>query len=91
MPDNLQQLSCNQKIHDLGLNEVARIKAEMDDVIIKSGFEGSFDEFTNFLRTDPQFYAKTEEELLSGYRDIAKKADPELPKLLASCRGCHME
>ena len=70
-----------KEIHDLGLNEVARIKAEMDDVIIKSGFEGSFDEFTNFLRTDPQFYAKTEEELLSGYRDIAKKADPELPKL----------
>ena len=70
-----------KEIHDLGLNEVARIKAEMDDVIVKSGFEGSFDEFTNFLRTDPQFYAKTEEELLSGYRDIAKKADPELPKL----------
>ena len=70
-----------EEIHELGLREVARIKNEMDNVIAKSGFKGTFNEFTHFLRTDPQFYAKTAEELLAGYRDIAKKADPELPKL----------
>ncbi len=70
-----------EEIHELGLREVERIKNEMDNVITNSGFNGSFNEFTHFLRTDPQFYAKTAEELLAGYRDIAKKADPELPKL----------
>ena len=70
-----------EEIHELGLKEVARIKNEMDNVITNSGFNGTFNEFTHFLRTDPQFYAETAEELLAGYRDIAKKADPELPKL----------
>ena len=70
-----------EEIHELGLREVERIKNEMDNVITNSGFNGTFNEFTHFLRTDPQFYAKTAEELLAGYRDIAKKADPELPKL----------
>ena len=70
-----------EEIHKLGLREVERIKNEMDNVITNSGFDGTFNEFTNFLRTDPQFYATTAEELLAGYRDIAKKADPELPKL----------
>ncbi len=68
-------------IHELGLSEVKRIRAEMDRVIAESGFKGSFAEFTEFLRTDPQFFTKTPEELLMRYRDIAKRADPELARL----------
>ena len=68
-------------IHELGLSEVSRIRAEMDRVIQDSGFSGSFEEFTEFLRTDPQFFTTTPEELLMRYRDIAKRADPELAKL----------
>jgi uncharacterized protein (DUF885 family) len=70
-----------QEIHDIGLSEVARIRAEMDKVIESSGFEGSFEEFLHFLRTDPQFYHTTKEGLLQEYRDIAKRADPELMKV----------
>ncbi len=55
-----------RQIHDIGLGEVARIRAEMDQVIARTGFTGTFDEFTHFLRTDPQFYARTPNELL-GY------------------------
>ncbi len=70
-----------KEIHELGLSEVKRIRAEMDRVISESGFKGSFAEFTEFLRTDPQFFTKTPEELLMRYRDIAKRADPELARL----------
>ncbi len=70
-----------QQIHDIGLSEVQRIRAEMDRVIENSGFEGSFTEFTDFLRTDKQFYHETKEALLMEYRDIAKRADAELVKV----------
>lgn len=70
-----------QQIHDIGLSEVKRIRAEMDKVIVDSGFEGSFSEFTDFLRTDKQFYHETAEALLMEYRDISKRADAELVKL----------
>ena len=70
-----------EAIHQIGLSEVARIRAEMDKVIASSGFEGSFEEFLHFLRTDPQFYHTTKEGLLREYRDIAKRADPELMKV----------
>ncbi len=70
-----------QQIHDIGLSEVKRIRAEMDRVIAESGFEGSFAEFTEFLRTDKQFYHDSAESLLMEYRDIAKRADAELVKL----------
>ena len=73
-----------KKIHNLGLSEVKRIRAEMDKVIAESGFRGSFAEFTEFLRTDPQFFVDTPEELLMRYRDIAKRADPELAKLFGT-------
>jgi uncharacterized protein (DUF885 family) len=68
------------EIHDIGLKEVARIRAEMDEVIVKTGFKGSFAEFLDFLRTDPQFYAKTPLELLKEASYIAKKMDGQLPK-----------
>lgn len=69
-----------EDIHTIGLAEVARIKSEMQKIIEKVGFEGSFDEFLTFLRTDEQFYAKTGKELLMHARDIAKRIDAELPK-----------
>jgi uncharacterized protein (DUF885 family) len=70
-----------EQIHQIGLAEVKRIRGEMDEIITSSGFEGSFEEFLEFLRTDPQFYHETKEGLLREYRDIAKRADPELMKL----------
>ncbi len=70
-----------EQIHQIGLDEVKRIRGEMNSVIESSGFEGSFEEFLAFLRTDPQFYHETKEGLLREYRDIAKRADPELMKL----------
>jgi uncharacterized protein (DUF885 family) len=71
------------EIHQTGLSEVARIKAEMDSVLQASGFQGSMEEFTTFLRSDPRFYFTKAEDLVTAYRDIAKRADAELPKLFA--------
>jgi uncharacterized protein (DUF885 family) len=70
-----------EQIHEIGLSEVKRIRGEMEDIIESTGFEGSFEDFLVFLRTDPQFYHETKEDLLREYRDIAKRADPELMKL----------
>lgn len=67
------------EIHQIGLKEVARIKSEMKEIISEVNFNGSFDEFIHFLRTDPQFYATTGEELLKEARDIAKRIDAKLP------------
>ena len=69
------------EVHQIGLDEVARIRAEMMEVIEQVGFEGSFDEFVEFLRTDPRFYPKTAEELLKQASFIAKKMDGKLPSL----------
>lgn len=70
-----------EKIHQLGLSEVKRIRAEMEKVMAATGFKGSFDAFLAFLRKDPQFYYSDKEDLLRGYRDICKRADPELARL----------
>lgn len=67
------------EIHQLGLSEVERINREMKKVMVETGFEGSFSEFFDFLRTDEQFYAETPEELLMIARDIAKRIDAKLP------------
>jgi uncharacterized protein (DUF885 family) len=64
-----------EEIHQLGLTEVARIRADMEATIAETGFEGSFAEFIQFLRTDPQFYAQTPEELLMFSAYVAKRAD----------------
>jgi uncharacterized protein (DUF885 family) len=69
-----------EEVHQRGLDEVARIRAEMDAVIEETGFEGSFAEFLNFLRTDEQFYADTAEELLMHAAWIAKRADDQMPR-----------
>jgi uncharacterized protein (DUF885 family) len=70
-----------REIHELGLSEVKRIRAEMDRVMKQAGFEGTLAQFAAFLRTDPRFFFASREDLLSAYRDICKRADPELPKL----------
>jgi len=68
------------EIHQIGLNEVARIKDEMIKIIEDLNFKGSFNDFFKFLRTDDQFYAKTPKELLMYARDISKRADEQLPR-----------
>ena len=68
------------QVHEMGLTEVARIRAEMDGIIKKTEFEGSFKEFLAFLRTDPQFYAKTPDDLLKEAAWIAKRIDGQMPK-----------
>ncbi|HEY1146223.1 MAG TPA: DUF885 family protein, partial [Allosphingosinicella sp.] len=67
-----------QEIHQIGLGEVARITAEMEETKKKAGFNGTLAEFMHFLKTDPQFYAKTPQELLSTAAWIVKKADLKL-------------
>lgn len=70
-----------EAIHQLGLKEVARNRAEMDKVIAEVEFDGTFEEFITFLRTDPQFYYDTPEALFEGYLAVSKRLDPELTKL----------
>ncbi len=69
-----------KEIHEIGLSEVKRIRAEMEAVIKSTGFKGTFQEFSAYLRSDPKFFYTDAQALLSGYRDIAKRIDPELMK-----------
>ncbi len=69
-----------EDIHEIGLSEVKRIRGEMQKIIDELGFEGSFDDFLLFLRTDEQFYAKSGRELMMIARDMAKRADEQLPR-----------
>ncbi len=69
------------QIHEIGLREVARIRDEMETVMVKTGFHGTRAEFFNFLRTDPRFYYKTPDQLLNAYRALAKRIDPNLVKV----------
>lgn len=73
-----------QEVHEIGLSEVARIRAEMAEVIRETGFEGSYAEFLDFLRSDPRFYPKTAQELLERAAWIAKTMDGKLPSLFAT-------
>jgi uncharacterized protein (DUF885 family) len=72
-----------KEIHEIGLKEVARIRKEMEGIIEKVGFKGTFQEFLTFLRTDARFYYTNAEDLLAGYALIAKRADGKLPALFA--------
>ena len=67
-----------EQIHQIGLSEVARIKGEMQKTMQKTGFKGTLPEFMTFLRTDPQFYAKTPHELLADATYVLKKMDGKL-------------
>jgi uncharacterized protein (DUF885 family) len=70
-----------EAIHQRGLAEVKRIRAEMDEIIERVGFEGDFAAFVKHLRTDSRYYPQTKEELLEKTALILKRADGELPKL----------
>lgn len=68
------------QIHERGQQEVKRIRGEMEKLIAETGFKGNFADFSKFMRTDPKFFYANAEELLAGYRDIAKRVDPQLMK-----------
>jgi uncharacterized protein (DUF885 family) len=69
-----------EEVHQRGLAEVARIRSEMEAIIEEVGFDGTFAEFLNFMRTDPQFYAESEEELMMYASWLAKRADDAMPR-----------
>ena len=70
-----------EQIHQIGLAEVARNRAEMLEVMRQVGFTGTLDEFFEQLRTDPKFYYATPDELFRAYVYTSKMIEPELPKL----------
>ena len=72
------------QIHAIGLDEVARIKSQMDEIISGLKFQGSFAEFITFLRTDPQFYAKTPQQLLDRAAWISKRVDGQVGKFIGT-------
>ncbi|RZJ41100.1 MAG: DUF885 family protein, partial [Brevundimonas sp.] len=72
------------QVHALGLQEVARIRARMDAEMQAAGWTGDFASFLNFLRTDPQFYSTTREDLMEKASEMAKRADDGLPALFAT-------
>jgi prolyl oligopeptidase len=69
------------EIHNLGLEEVKQIRGEMQTIIDELGFAGSFAEFLQFLRTDPQFYYDNPDDLYEAYLATSKRIDPELVRL----------
>ncbi|NIK10366.1 uncharacterized protein (DUF885 family) [Xanthomonas arboricola] len=73
-----------EQIHQIGLDEVARIQAQMDAIIRQVGFKGSFAQFLSFLRTDPQFYAKTPQELLDRAAWISKRVDGQVGRFIGT-------
>jgi uncharacterized protein (DUF885 family) len=70
-----------EQIHAIGESEVKRIRAEMEKTIAAADFHGGFAEFVQFLRTDPRFYYTRADDLVTGYRDICKRIDEQLPRL----------
>jgi uncharacterized protein (DUF885 family) len=81
-----------RQVHEIGLAEVKRIRAEMDGIIdgtidgttAGTGFQGSFADFVRFLHTDPRFFYAKEEDLVEGYRAIAGRADLKIPALFGT-------
>ncbi len=69
------------QIHQLGQDEVKRIRSQMQEIIEELQFEGSFSDFLNFLRSDPQFYYDDPQDLYQAYLATSKRIDPELVKL----------
>ncbi|MEX2463723.1 MAG: DUF885 domain-containing protein, partial [Balneolaceae bacterium] len=69
------------EVHRIGLDEVARIREEMMLIIEEEGYEDDFDRFVEFLRTDPQFYAESADELMKETSYVLKKIDGKLPEL----------
>jgi len=72
------------QIHEIGLKEVARIRAEMEKIRVEVGFKGDLPAFFSYLRNDPKFHFNSSEQLLTAYRAMAKRIDPELTRLFAT-------
>lgn len=72
------------EVHEIGLSEVKRIRGEMDAIIKEVEFKGSFADFLDFLRTDPQFYAPTEEQLMKEAAWLAKQIDGKMPEFFGT-------
>ncbi|MGH7449464.1 MAG: DUF885 domain-containing protein [Longimicrobiales bacterium] len=70
-----------EEVHEIGLRDVARLRAEMEAVMRGTGFQGTFAEFLHFLRTDPQFYVEDPEDYIRQAAYIAKRMDGQLPRL----------
>jgi len=77
------------EIHQIGLDQVAKIHAQMLEVMQETGFTGSFADFLKFLRTDPQFYAKTADELLMRSAWVAKQVDGQMPRFFGHLPRAH--
>lgn len=73
-----------REIHEMGVREVARVRAEMEATMRRASFNGTFAQFIHFLRTDPQFYAKTPRELLATAAYVVKKADGKLAETIGT-------
>jgi uncharacterized protein (DUF885 family) len=73
-----------EAIHQIGLKEVARIDADMRSAMVQSGFKGEYKEFLAFLRTDPQFYARTPDELLGFSAYVIKRMDGKLNQIFTT-------
>ena len=72
------------EVHEIGLKEVARIRAEMEQVMADADFDGTFAEFIDFLRTDPQFYATSADQLIKEASWLAKQIDAQMPKFFGT-------
>src|SRR6185436_18778568 len=72
-----------KEIHELGLREVARIRAEMEQIVKEVKFQGTFRQFLQHLRTSPEFHYKDPQDLFVGYEALSKRIDPQLPKLFS--------
>lgn len=70
-----------RQIHEIGLSEVKRIRAEMEAIKERVGFEGTLVEFFEHLRTSPRFYFETGEQLLAAYRAMSKEIDPHMVRI----------
>jgi uncharacterized protein (DUF885 family) len=73
-----------QQIHQIGLDEVKRIHAQMEQVMTETGFHGTMQDFFHFLDTDPQFFFTNAHDLLMAYRDLDKRIDPQLPQIIGT-------
>lgn len=71
------------QVHNIGLSEVARIRAEMQKILDEVAFDGDLEDFLAYMRTNPEFYPKSDEEYMAYTAEIAKRIDRELPKYFA--------
>lgn len=72
-----------EEVHETGKREVARIRAEMEQVIRRTGFNGTFGDFIKFLQDDPRFTVDSEEKYLQAVALAAKRMDGALPRIFS--------